>query len=274
MVLKPFTPPQDEQAQKRIVYAARWGARAETAAAIARRLQETLTAVAALGGPYSPPWTLATDHGKVTLPHDEDAWVDLVVSGYETDANDNPYLPGGSSLLFTTAKGEPNGLRVKLSVTVGRSEPARGRSANHVIVSATSTLATDFSPVAAAATPAAARKLVEDLVTIWAPDSASATTDAAIEPQFRREWRGMPTVGAITWLSGRVWPLPAEIPSVEVEAFGEGTLLTVGSVQEPSFRTDDLTAVAEFLAERGLRGPAPAVQDPEPRVSLFRADGS
>lgn len=270
MVLKPISLPRDEQDANRVVYAVYWGARAEPPSEIARRLQDTLNAVSSLGGPYGLTWTLATDHGPVALPQHPSGWVDLVMSGYEEGKDGSPYVPGGSRLLFLTDTPDLDEITIKISLRAGRSEPAQARSANRLLVSASSMLATDFSNVRAASTPDAARRLVKDLVTIWAPDVVAATTSASIGAQFQPEWRGMPSLGAITWLSGRVWPLPPELPAVELEAFGEGSLVTVGSTQEPSFDADEVTAVARHLTEQGLREPAPATQDQEPHVPAVR----
>ncbi len=65
-----------------------------------------------------------------------------------------------------------------------------------------------------------------------------------------------PTIGTVTWLSGH-YSVPESVTGAEVEPYGDGRLLVVGTRHDPSIDTEAVLAVRAELDRAGVLVPAP-----------------
>lgn len=103
--------------------------------------------------------------------------------------------------------------------------------------------------------------LVRGLVSIWQPDVAVLTGRSGNKAQLRLGPKRGATIGAVTWLSSRVFPVPAAVEGAVVTPYGEGTLLVVGLLEAPAVDAEAVLAVRSRLPEAVTQAAAPPVQE-------------
>lgn len=253
------------QSTVRPVFSLMWGARGEAADVIAQRLRSTVDVVRSIGGPFERPWSVMSeddvDAPRPPLPHEEAGWVNLVVAGYEKQVDGGPYVPGGSDISLATARAEGES-RVEITVHAGMTGLV---GLNRVLISG-DLLRRGYEPLWHALDPAIVPGVLGRLVSIWAPDDASLTTQELIRAQHRGASRNAPRVGPVSWLSDAVWSAPRELDGAEVQRFGEGSFVSVGSREDPTADPEQVMAVLEDLLIAGMRAEMPTPQSHEPTV--------
>jgi hypothetical protein len=110
-----------------------------------------------------------------------------------------------------------------------------------------------------------AAEVVRGLVSIWQPDSAVLTGRSANKVQLKLGPGRGPTIGAVTWLCSRIFPVPDSVPGAQVEPYGEGKLLVVGSEEAPSVAAESALAVRAELDRAGVLVAAPVIQESHAR---------
>ncbi len=248
---------------------AAWGARAEEPAQVADRLQRTLRVVRDLGGIFDGPWLRSSAEEAVAseAPADPAGWTAFVEGLVARDDAGTPAPEWGYDprLLARAATGQPE-LLVTLDVHAGQSDGDADRPVNQAALGWTFP-GGDPTPVMEQFDGGAARETLSRFVEIWRPNSAAVRNIPLIRAQRKAVPFSWPSIGAISWLSGDLYDIPDTVPGAVVERHGQGTLLTVGSVAQPSIRLEDVMPVFDFLREQGHIGPAPAEQPREPDVS-------
>lgn len=236
-----------------------WGARPETAVQVARRLRETVALLRQLvpGQPEA-----------LRYPDDlenPERWRRLVAEHVMRSDDGRPEPESGfTPCVDVEAADSSTAIAVQASAG-GRIESISLPSNSLMVRFGPSTGPSPALPAGRHVQPVAI-DLIRGLVSVWQPDVAGLTGRSANRAQLRLGPKRGATIGAVTWLSGRVFPAPDAVEGAVVTAYGEGTLLIVGSPEAPSIGAEAALAVRARLSE--IAGAAaPVVQEsPPPEV--------
>jgi len=156
-------------------------------------------------------------------------------------------------------------IAIGIEPSVGNSIPAEALPANSVMVRFGEARGVNSRlPVSSNVRPVAI-ELVQGLVSVWQPDIAVLTSRSGNRTQLKLGLPRTPTIGAVTWLSGH-YSVPESVTGAEVEPYGDGRLLVVGTRQDPSVDTEAVLAVRAELDGAGVLVPAPPTQAAPPAV--------
>lgn len=215
----------------KLLLRAQWRRRSESTTEVADRVWALLTALSRFSGEFSAPFFALADR-PLPLSNDRGAVESLVADGRDFDGpNGQINAVSGMRLAALQRPSDgPDVPRIHVSVRAGSTAGGlRNSVANSALVT--------FSDGASAETDVVGHlihralsngvKLVEEMVRIWEPDSASLDSRELLLPQ-RRFDATVPTIGFTTWLSDDV--TSGDLSQIEVfdrRRIANGSLLSV-----------------------------------------------
>ena len=229
---------------------AQWGARTETVGAVAARLERTLGAVEAAGGPTRHQWWFSEDvmERRKPLPPARDD-LETVVRGFTvTDDAGRPSPVSGYGVLVDS-RGPAEDSATTISAHVGSALTTSSRLTNHVQIrwrSADDDLNDVVGPLLADV-PAIVRTLALEWDALTSVISSTAIAKAT-RKLVPFSW---PRLGAVTWIRDGAHSIPDTVDGASIERVDGGTLITVDGPRGPSLRVEDVLAVYTRLLDGG-----------------------
>lgn len=224
----------------RIELLIRWGARAEDASSVAKRLEATLRTLERIDGTPIDGWVKSFTSTPV-LPELE-AFVRTQAFRDEAGA----VLPKHGYHFRVSRPASELRPRLELSVKAGS---GYGRQAGHWVNSVELVFRGDQARAAQYFSkhgPA----ILDGIVGEWAPDFGYAGVTPQRDATAPHRY-GLPGVLAVTWLSDQ-FSIPEEIPGAEVHQFAGGHIIFVGSAELADSSVAAAVGVHSFLVANGL----------------------
>jgi hypothetical protein len=245
-----------------------WGARPESAEQVARRLRETLALLQDLVPGQPDPLSYPDDLD------DAERWSRFVAEHVVRADNGQAEPESGFAPTVEIPAADRSPAISVLPSAGGRIQSGPMFNNSVMIRFGTQTGPSPALPASRNVQPVAV-DLIRGLVSIWQPDVAVLTGRSGNKAQLRLGPKRGATIGAVTWLSGRVFPVPDGVEGATVLPYGEGTLLVVGSPEAPSLDAEATLAVRSRLPEAVTQAAAPPVQEVAPAlpaVEVLAAD--
>lgn len=226
-----------------------WAERADSPEQLAIPLAATFAALAKASPELAGEWKPEGDPQGV-LPATTDEWQ----SSLERPINYIVRRTGTSDVVTVCFypgddPDAPDDSANRLTVGIGSTEPSR--------------------PVDLTGLEDSLRQVITSLVAIWRPDWASITTRDSYQLQVNSSAKGLPVIGALTWISDAVSTMPRiadvrDTPRVvagaEVRQHRRGKLMAIPSFTTPTNDTASLLAVRDTLVATSAIRPLPAQQ--------------
>jgi hypothetical protein len=245
--------PTDWHREKPVI-SAHWGERSESAGAVATRLERTLEAVAAHGGPTRDDWRFAFDvmDPRQPLPSSHDD-LESIVRGFTVmDDSGRPSAPSGFAVLLQS-QGPTEHSATTISAHVGSELTTSSGLPNHVQVRWRATddnLADVVGPLLTDVPD-----IVKTLAREWDALNSAISSTAIAKATRKLVPFSWPRLGAVTWIRDGAHSIPDTVNGASVERVDGGTLLIVEGPDGPSLRVDDVLAVYSTLIDGGHIGP-------------------
>jgi hypothetical protein len=230
-----------------------WGAREETAGATAARLDQTLGAVAALGGPARDQWWFAHEvmEPRHPLPTSPDGLATVVQGFAVADDSGRPFPANGYGvLIYARGIGDSEtwvhahvGNKLADTSRLTNYVQIRWRAADHDVQDVAGPLIADVPAI------------VQQLAIDWDAVTSALSSTAIARATRKLVPFSWPRLGAVTWIRDGAHSIPDAVAGATVERVQGGTLLTVNGPDGPSLRVDDVMAVYTALVEGSHIGP-------------------